>query len=454
MNDPLTAALAEVVGGSHVLVDPQVTGAYTTDWTGRFSGTTRGVVRPADTDEVAEVLRRCSDAEAAVVPQGGNTGLVGGSVPHDGEVVLSLARLDTIEPVDPTGSQVTAGAGVTIADLRRHAAAAGMTYGVDLASRDSATVGGTIATNAGGVNVVRYGSTRAQVVGLEAVLADGRVLRRMQPMAKDSTGYDLPGLLAGSEGTLAVITRARLRLHPAPHFRVVALMGVESTAQAVAVLGAVRSLPSLHAVEWFHRLGMEIVCNHAGYPLPLPRPFETYVLVECAGAADPAEALAAALADSVPSADIAVATDRAGRERLWAYRERAAEALSAAGVPLKYDVGVPPDRLVEFEARAAEVCARHGGQLFIFGHLAEGNAHANVLGADPDDEALDEALLTVVASLDGTISAEHGVGTLKRRWLRLTRDETDRSAMAAVKQALDPAGLLNPAVLFGAPPHG
>ena len=449
MTSALAAALAQAVGDAHVLTDPDLTAPFETDWTGRYSGRATAVVRPGDTEQVAEVVRICGSFGAAVVAQGGNTGLVGGSVPRGGEVVVSLARLDGVGAVDVDAGQVVAGAGVPIASLTAAAGAAGMVYGVDLASRDSATVGGTIATNAGGVNVVRYGSTRAQVIGVEAVLADGQVVRRMQPLAKDSTGYDLPGLLTGSEGTLGIITAARLRVHPAPARRVVALLGVASTGDALQVLRAVRRLASLHAVEWFHRKGMDVVREHAGLADPLPRVYPTYVLVECAAAADPTDELAAALSGCDAVGDIAVAQDRSGRERLWAYRERAAEALTASGIVLKYDVGVPPDHLVTFEEQAARICADVGGELFLYGHLAECNAHANVLGVDPGDEALDDAILRLVASLGGTISAEHGVGVAKRRWLHLTRDAADLAAMAAVKNALDPAGLFNPGVLLG-----
>lgn len=451
MNDQLTAALADVVGTAHVLVDAHVRRPFEVDWTGRFSGTAAAVVRPADTEQVAEVMRVCRAFGVAVVPQGGNTGLVGGSVPRNEEVVVSLTRLATLGEIDAAAAQVTVGAGVTIAQLHAHAATAGLTYGVDLASRDSATVGGTIATNAGGVNVVRHGSTRAQVIGIEAVLADGSVVRRMDGLAKDSTGYDLPGLLTGSEGTLGIITAARLRLVPSPAHRVVALLGVESTAAALEVLTAVRHLATLQAIEWFHRMSLDLVRDHAGLPDPLRTASRTYVLVECAAAVDPSQELAAALDGCGAVADIAVATDRVARERLWSYRERAAEALSAAGIPIKYDVGVPLDRLVEFEERAATLCEEHGGTLFVFGHLAEGNAHANVMG-DPDYEKLDDALLRLVASMGGTISAEHGIGVAKRPWLSLTRGPGDRAAMLAVKNALDPTGMLNPGVLFGEGP--
>ena len=448
MSDTLAAVLADIVGAAHVLTDPDVTAPYITDWTGRWRGRARCVVRPADTAEVAAVVRACADHGAPVVPQGGNTGLVGGSVPHNGEVVVSLRRLDDLGPVDVAAAQVSAGAGVTIAALHAHAARAGLGYGVDLASRDSATVGGTIATNAGGVNVVRHGATRTQVLGIEAVLADGTILRRMQGLAKDSTGYDLPGLLTGSEGTLALITAARLRLVAAPAQRVVALAGVASTSDGLELLAAVRDLGSLLAVEWFHRDGMEVVATHAGLPDPLPSPYATYVLIECAAASDPSDELAAAVARCAAVGDVAVAADRAGRERLWAYRERHAEALAAGGVPAKYDVAVPPEHLEAFEAQARAVCAEHGATAYLFGHLAEGNVHVNVLGTRGDDEALDDAILRLVAGFGGSISAEHGVGVAKAPWLELTRDAADRAAMAAVKRALDPEGLLNPGVLF------
>ena len=449
MGDALATALVGIVGEFHVLTDPDLTGAYATDWTGRYRGRARLVVRPADTAQVAEVVRTCAAEGVPVVPQGGNTGLVGGSVPLDGGVVLSLTRLSSTDPVDVEGGQVTVGAGTTIAALHAHAEAAGLAYGVDLASRDTATVGGTIATNAGGVNVVRYGATRSQLIGLEAVLADGSVFARLEGLAKDSTGYDLPGLLTGSEGTLGIITRARLKLVPAPAMRVVALLGVASTTAALDVLRAVRNLPSLRAVEWFHRDGLDVVRDHAGLPDPFRTVHDTYVVVECGADADPSQELWRAL-DACPAVrDIAVAVDRAERERLWAYRERHAEALAAAGVPSKYDVAVPPHSLERFEHQARAICAEYGGHVFLFGHLAEGNVHANVLDVG-DDRDLDDAMLRLVAAHGGSISAEHGVGRAKVEWLSLTRGATDRAAMAAVKKALDPAGLFNPGVLFPA----
>lgn len=451
--DPLATALVGIVGDAHVLADDDVRAPYEVDWTGGFRGRARLVVRPADTEEVAGVLRACVDAGAAVVPQGGNTGLVGGGVPRDGEVVVSLARLGTLEPVDRAAASIVAGAGVTLADLQEHAAAAGFAFPVDLAARDSATIGGMIATNAGGVHVLRYGMMRAQVLGVEAVLADGRVVAHLAGLVKDNTGYHLPSLLAGSEGTLAVVTRACLRLVPALPARVAALLAVGSTADALAVLARLRALDSLQAAEIWYADGMEVVTAHAGLPSPLPDPSPCYLLVECAARRDPTEELGAVVAEAPEVADVAVATDRAGREGLWAYRERLTEAVAGVGVAHKLDVTVPLDALADFEAavRRRVAAVAPGARTFLWGHVGDGNLHVNIVGPDLDGDAIDDAVLGLVAEAGGSISAEHGIGRAKARWLPRTRGAGDLAAMRAVKDALDPGGVLNPGVLFD--PH-
>ena len=269
--DPAVAdELTEIVGRAHVLCDPEITASYSIDWTRRFAGTTTLVVRPADTAETAAVMGVMAAARIAVVPQGGNTGLVGGSVPLAGEAVLSLRRLDTCEPVDQLASQVTVGAGVTLADAQAHVAAAGLSVGVDLAARDSATIGGMVATNAGGINVLRYGAMRAQVVGIEAVLSDGTVVSHLAGLEKDNTGYDLGSLLAGSEGTLGIITRVRLRLHPQLPERATALLAFASTDDAVAAAASLRrNVQSLHALEAVFGATMSLVSEHLGTPPPV-----------------------------------------------------------------------------------------------------------------------------------------------------------------------------------------
>ncbi|MGH8887779.1 MAG: FAD-binding oxidoreductase [Egibacteraceae bacterium] len=446
--DPLAVTLARIVGMAHVLTDPARMAAYETDWTRRWQGRARCVVRPADTGEVTAMLAACHGADAPVVPQGGNTGLVGGGVPRQGEVVLSLTRLDDLEPVDETAAQVTVGAGATLSNVRAHVAPHGLDVGVDLGARDSATIGGMVATNAGGIHMLRHGPMRRQVVGVEAVLADGRVVRRLEGLTKDNTGYDLPGLLAGSEGTLAVITRVRLALVPVPRARVAALLAVEGIEAALFILSRLRRLPSLEAAEIVWADGVALVCAHTGCPPPFAEPHPAYLLVECSADDDPTEALAETLARTRAVRDAAVAADRQGRQRLWAYRERQGEAINAAGIPHKLDVTLPLGALAAFEREVRDRVAKAGARAIVFGHLGDGNLHVNVLGPPPDDEAIDEAVLRLAATHGGSISAEHGIGVAKARWLHLTRSEADRAAMAAIKHALDPRGILNPGVIF------
>jgi FAD/FMN-containing dehydrogenase len=452
--EALAARLAAIVGAHHVLTD-DVTAAYGTDWTRRWEGRPRLVVRPGSTAEVAAVVAACGEAGAAIVPQGGNTGLVGGAVPRAGEVVLSLRRLDALEPVDRVAAQLTAGSGVTLAAAQRHARAVGLDVGVDFAARDDATLGGMVATNAGGERVLRYGTMRAQVRGLEAVLADGTVVTRLSGLPKDNVGYDLAGLLVGSEGTLGVVTRVRLALVPVLPARVAALLALPDTAAAVDVVAAVRrSLPALESAELFFAAGLDLVCAARRMAPPFADPHPVYVLLECADHHDPTDALAAALADlgDVDVRDAAVAADPTRRQALWEYREAHTDAINTAGVPLKLDVAVPPGRLAEFDDRLRAVVAdlAPDARLVVFGHLAEGNLHVNLLDAGTDEsaEAITEAVLGLVAEFDGSISAEHGVGQAKVRWVHLSRTPQELAAMRAVKEALDPRWLLNPGVLL------
>jgi FAD/FMN-containing dehydrogenases len=456
----LAARLAGIVGAAHVLTDPDLVASYQTDWTRRWRGHARLVVRPADTGQVAACVAACAEAGAPIVPQGGNTGLVGGGVPLHGEVLLSLTRCDRLEPVDTLTGQVTAGAGATLTQVRAHVRAAGYDLGVDIAARDSATVGGVLATNAGGARVLRYGTTRRQVLGVEAVLADGTVVGRLDGLVKDNVGYDLAQLLVGSEGTLAVLTRARLSLFPLLPVRAVALVAVDGTAAAQTVFGGlVEQLDTLRAAEFFHADGLDLVCHTTGMRPPFDQPCPTYLLVECAARAghgtDLSDALAAALATADGVRDAVVSTDGAGREALWAYRERHTESINAAGVPVKLDVAVPPRALAQAERdiRAAVAAVAPAATVILFGHLAEGNLHVNVLGATDQADPVADAVLRAVAAHQGSISAEHGVGRAKVGWVHLSRSPAEIAAMRAVKRALDPAGLFNPGVLLPPEPH-
>jgi FAD/FMN-containing dehydrogenase len=451
----LVARLGEIVGHSHCLTDPDLRASYETDFTRRWSGSSTAVARPGTPDEVAAVLRACTDAGIGVVPQGGNTGLVGGSVPRDGEVVLSLLRLGTVEEIDADAGEMTVGAGVTLAAARSAARAAGWEVGVDFGARETATIGGMVATNAGGVNVLRHGPMRRQVGGFEAALADGSVLRRLPGMPKDNTGYDLAGLLAGSEGTLAVLTRVRLRLVPRLAHRAVGVVGFDDAADAVAAAGRLRrELGSILALEFFTDDGLELVVRHASVAPPFAERRPAYLLVEAGSdEGDPTHELAAAL-EAIGAGDAAIATDPAGRHRLWQLRERHTEAMNAEGVPHKLDVSVPLGRYAELVRRAPDAvrAVDPGARTIVYGHVADGNLHVNVLGPGPHDERVDDAVFELVLELGGSVSAEHGIGVAKVDWLVRDRGTEAVAAMRAIKRALDPSGILNPGVLFDRSP--
>ena len=474
--DPVTGTVGSLVeklgrdlGRDQVLSDPDVVAGFAVDWTGRWKGKASAVVRPGSTAEVVTVVNVCREVGVAVIPQGGNTGLVGGSVPaaDDGAgdpsgarpaVIVSLVRLDHLGEVDVASGQVTVGAGATLAGLQRHlvASATGLRFGVDLGSRDSATIGGMVATNAGGIHVVRHGAMRRQVIGLEAVLPNGEVLSRMQGLAKDNSGYDLPGLLTGSEGTLGVVTAVRLTLVATPPFGVTAMVGLESTAAVVDVVTALRrDVASLEAAEIFYQDGLDLVCRYAALPPPLSDAWGAYLLVDCA-ARD--EAVLEQLAQSLAALGVeddatALAIDGPARRRLWAVRERHTEAVNWLGVPHKLDVSLPLSAWPAFVPAVRGVVAqvRRDAAVILWGHAGDGNLHVNVIGPVPDDIAVDDAVLRLVADMGGSISAEHGIGRAKVPWLHLTRSDGDIAAMRAIKRAWDPAGLMNPGVLLPPP---
>lgn len=424
--------LRDAVGAEHVLTDPDVTGPYGIDWTGRWSLTPRAVVRPRDAAEISAVLQACASAQLPVVPQGGNSGLVGGSVPGTPDaVVLSLRRLTHHSSVDTSSRQVTVGAGMTVAGVHAVVADSGLAYGVDLASRDSATIGGTVATNAGGIRVVHFGDTRAQVVGVEAVFADGTLVDRTGALPKDSAGYDLTQLLVGSEGTLAVITAVRLRLHdPLPADRFTTMVGVGSLREAHSLVGHVTDTRAeLLAAEYVDDAGMRLVCEVAQLAHPLVEHWPYYLLAETARTPHLPETVDAAV-------------DR----RLWAYRERQSEAAATLGGGHSLDIALRTNDLDAFLGRLPSLVHPH--RVFTFGHLAEGNVHIQLNGPAAADHGPTEAVLRAVADLGGSVSSEHGVGRAKPEYLQLSRSAGEIDVMRRVKQAIDPRGLLNPGVLF------
>ncbi len=452
--DPLLDALVDIVGPAHVLVDAELRAGYETDWTGRFHGAARAVVRPADRAQVAAVLATAARAGAPVVPQGGNTGLVGGSVPRGGEIVLSLARVDEIA-LDAAAGEAVVGAGATLEHLQDAARREGWELGVDISSRGSATIGGMVATNAGGEHVIRYGPMSEQLIGVEAALADGSLVGRVPALRKDNTGYHWAGLFAGSEGTLGVVTRVHLRLVPHLPERVVVLMALDDLAGAVAVCSRLRrGVDSLVALEVCFADGIELVRAQLGLPEPFTPTAPVVLLAECAqleGGTDALVARLAAIIETAPEVRAsAVADDARSRERFWSYREGHAEAINAAGIPHKLDVTLPFGRLVEFEpavrARVQELAP--DARVVMFGHIGDGNLHVNVLGPPPDDLTVDDAVLDLVVEMGGSISAEHGIGIAKRAAFERSCPPGELAAMHAIKRALDPGEILNPGVLF------
>lgn len=427
----------DVLGPERVLTEPADTAPFCVDWSRRFRGSTAAVLRPGTVEEVAEVVAVCRRLGIALTLQGGKTGLVGGSVPLAGEVVLSLRGLDAVGPVDRQAGQVTAGAGASLAAVQGAAAAAGWAYGVDFASRDRATVGGSVATNAGGLRVLLHGDTRAQVLGVEAVLGDGTVVSHLGGLIKDNTGYHLPSLLCGSEGTLGIVTAARLRLVAATPRPVTTLLGFATVGAAVDAALELRRHVRLEAAELMMAAGVDLVCRVTGRPPPTVRPHAAYLLVET-----PAEVDLGGVAGAVELV-------RGGTE-LWALREDHATAVNTLGPPHKFDVTLPADRLAAFLDAVPAVAGP--GRTWMWGHVADGNVHVNVTGVDPGDDRIDDAVLRLVAAMGGSISAEHGIGTAKRRWLHLNRSQAEIDAFRAVKRALDPDGILNPNVLL--PPTG
>jgi FAD/FMN-containing dehydrogenase len=438
----LVREFAAVVGDAHVLTGDASAG-YAVDWTGGFTGQTPAVLRPRDTAEVAALLALCADAGVAVVPQGGNTGLVGGGVPLHGEVVLSVARLDRLGPVDTDSGQVSAGAGVSLQQVAD--AHPGLDLGVFIASRHSATVGGAVATNAGGLRVLRHGPMRAQLRGIEAVLSGGTVLSHMSGLVKDNTGYDYGSLLAGSEGTLAVITAVRLQLVAPMVDPVTVIVGADGPGEVhLLARRAVREVGGLVSAEFFTQAGLDLLIEHAGLVPPLRPPAPAYLLLEAAGPGAAGEL--EALAGDRPAA---VGTAPAERARLWACRERHPEAAGFVGVPVKLDVSVPAAQWVRLASGVAEVVteADPGASVIIYGHVADGNLHVNVAPGAAADGRHQDAVFAFVASLGGSISAEHGIGALKARWLPLVRSDAERALFARIRAAFDPAGILNPHVL-------
>ncbi|OBI83848.1 FAD-binding oxidoreductase [Mycobacterium sp. E740] len=448
----LTIRLSEIVGGAYVSTDPDVLAGRSVDHTGRYRGRASALVRPGSADEVAAVLRACRTAQACVTVQGGRTSLVAGTVPEHDDVLLSTERLRDVGEVDVAERRILVGAGVPLAEVQRAAAGHGLVFGVDLAARDTATVGGMASTNAGGLRTVRYGNMGEQVIGLDVALPDGTVVHRHSRVRMDNTGYDLASLFVGAEGTLGVITALDLRLHPAPRRRVTAICGFAGLDPLIAAGRVFRDLDGIAALELIDARASALTAQHAGVPAAVEGAWQ--LLVELAGDTDQTERLAEAIEAAELCGEPAVGVDLAAQQRLWQVREAIAEVLGVYGPPLKFDVSLPLSSIAAFATEAADLVAVHAPEAIpvLFGHIGEGNLHLNLVRCvlDPESEhALYSAMMRLIAGLGGNVSSEHGVGSRKRDYVGMSRTDADIAAMRTVKAAFDPTGYLNPAVLFG-----
>lgn len=463
----LIARFAEIVGADHAITDAAEQAPFLREWRDLYVGRSPLILKPASTEEVSRLLALANAEGVGVVAQGGNTGLVGGQIPSEAgtEVVLSLARMKRIRSIDADGGTMTVEAGVTLADAQAAAREAGRLFPLSLASEGSATIGGCLATNAGGVAVLSYGTARALVSGLEVVLADGRVWDGLRALKKDNTGYDLRDLFVGSEGTLGIITAATLRLHPEPEERATALAALPHLDALLPFfrLAETQAGAALTAFEFMSGTLLEFVTRHIpNTRRPLAGDAPWLVLLEISGAQGTASALLDALLARAQEdgliTDAAVAASLAQAADLWRLREAASEAQKGEGGSIKHDISVPVSRIPDFLVQAGDVVQRicPGARPVPFGHFGDGNVHYNV--SQPPGMARDAflalwdemacAVHDVVVSFDGSISAEHGIGRLKRDELVRVKSPVEIDLMRRIKAALDPNGILNPGKLL------
>lgn len=464
-NSELRSALTSIVGEKGCLFDPQDTAAYCEDWRQLYQGQTPAVVRPASAAEVASIVRFCAEKRIAIVPQGGNTGMMGGATPsaEGTQIVLSLSRMNKIRELDVVDLTMTVEAGVALKAAQEAAAAENCTLPLSMGSEGTAQIGGVISTNAGGNNTVRYGNARELVLGLEVVLPDGRIWNGLRRLRKDNTGYCLRQLFVGAEGTLGIVTAAVLKLVPRPHDIALAFCSVPSAQAALDLLVLCRRYHPA-AIQAFEYMGSEIldlVFKHfPGTRSPLSQRADHYVLVELADASPDAglreklENVLGKAMDSGVVVDAVLAGSSAERLALWQMRENISEAQKRESAIIKNDVSVPVSKTPAFIAQATEACARKFPEIRImaYGHLGDGNIHFHLFPAVGASNAeflkLDHAIMDtvneVVRRFDGSFSAEHGVGQLKAYMMEKWRGGVELDTMRQIKTALDPLGIMNP----------
>ncbi|MBS1239593.1 MAG: putative FAD-linked oxidoreductase [Proteobacteria bacterium] len=474
---PFLDEAAALLGPRGLTRDPELMDPWLTDWRGRFSGAALAMASPASTEEVAALVKICAKHGVAIVPQGGNSGMCGGATPDPSgnAILLSLRRMHAIRSIDEQARQAVCEAGVILQTFHEAVEAKGLRFPLTLGGKGSATIGGLISTNAGGTQVLRHGSMRAQVLGIEAVLADGGIFSSLTPLKKDNRGFDLKQLLIGSEGTLGIVTAATLRLVPALADRVVLWAGVTSLKAARALLLHCEALAG-DALEGFEVIAQktldEVVAHVPGARHPLAGKHAWHALIELvadrAGAARlgtlAEEVLASALERGLLE-DAVISSNEAQAEAFWQLRDEIAPAERAKGPAVQHDISVAVERMPEFVEEAVPLleAAWPGTEAVAFGHLGDGNVHFHVIappGVDPltwqegDGKAISSQVYDLVTRWQGSISAEHGIGQLKRDELARLGDPVSLAMMRAVKQALDPAGLLNPGKLVPLAPGG
>jgi len=453
--------LKNIVGDHGWTSDPDELEPHLNDQRGLVTGKTPIMVSPTSTGQVSEILQVCRRYGAGVVPQGGNTGLCGGAVPDQSgeQVLLSLSRMNKIRKVEPDDFSITVEAGCILSDVQDAAAAVDRCFALSLGAEGSCQIGGNLSTNAGGINVIRYGMAREQVLGLEVVLADGTIWDGLRSLRKDNAGYDMKQVFLGSEGTLGVITAATLKLHPDPGSTITALVAVDSASQAVELLGYLRSRLAnrINAFELIADRCLRYVARYLPNTRhPYEPPYAWYALIEVA-VEDHPDGVEAVLGDALSEeliADAIVAKSDAEAERLWHIRHTISEAQRPEGACLKHDISVPIGRIACFidRSQALVTSMQPQSRLIVFGHVGDGNLHYDVIqpkGADPErfrseGRALTEAIYELVTELGGSISAEHGIGVTKKADLVRYRDAVEIQLMRTLKQALDPRNLLNP----------
>ncbi|WP_029415588.1 FAD-binding oxidoreductase [Brevundimonas bacteroides] len=468
MASPPPSAIAELqaaLGPFGWTEDPVEIAPWLTEWRNKWQGHTPLMLKPGSTAEVAQAVSICARHGVAIVPQGGDTGLVGGQIPY-GEVLLSTRRLRVVRDVTPLDDAMTVEAGVTLLEAQQAAAAAGRFFPLSLAAEGTATIGGVISTNAGGTAVLRYGMMRDLVLGIEAVMPDGQVFNGLKRLRKDNTGYDLKQLLIGAEGTLGVVTAATLKLFPIMRSRATAVVGLETAHAAIQLLANAKAETGggVEAFELMKRIGVEFAIRHVpGVREPLETAQPWYVLIELtSGEPGAAEAgmeriLASAFEDGLIT-DAAIAQNETQARDFWKLREEQSAAQKPEGGGWKHDVSVPVSRIADFldEATAAVERFEPGARVSAFGHVGDGNMHYDILCPPSGDlkaflgrwEAGSQVVHDIVAKYDGSISAEHGLGRLKTEEARRYKSALEIETMRAIRGAIDPKRIMNPAVLF------